>query len=53
MFVENNDGGSGQTAPLEKVFQCVYASYQSVLIHSAPFSKGVSGGQLTCQPTME
>lgn len=30
---------------LFKVFQCVYTSYQSVLIHSAPFSKGISSGQ--------
>lgn len=33
---------------LFKVFQRVCVSYQSVLIHSAPFSKGVSSGQLTC-----
>lgn len=33
---------------LFKVFQRVYTSYQSVLIHSAPFPKGIVSGQLTC-----
>jgi len=37
MFVEDDDGGSEPTGPLES--SKMYASYQSVLIHSAPFSK--------------